>query len=117
MMLMMMMTTTPHCSLSLDLLKKMLRFNPHERITAREALNHEYLRDVRDAAAEMKSTRDPIFFEFEDAPITKSMIKDLIVKEVLFYNRELVERLETAKRDDMHSSSSPSMQYAKRVRR
>mmetsp|Transcript_30662 Transcript_30662/g.51905 ORF Transcript_30662/g.51905 Transcript_30662/m.51905 type:complete len:629 (-) Transcript_30662:182-2068(-) len=103
--------------LALDLLKKMLRFNPHERITAREALNHEYLRDVRDAAAEMKSTRDPIFFEFEDAPITKSMIKDLIVKEVLFYNRELVERLETAKRDDMHSSSSPSMQYAKRVRR
>ena len=34
----------------LDLLSKMLRYEPSERITAREALEHEYFRDLHDPA-------------------------------------------------------------------
>jgi len=73
----------------LDLLRRLLAFNPQKRLTASEALNHEYLKDVRDATTEFKSITSPIYFDFEDAPITKSMIKDLIVKEVLQYNGNL----------------------------
>jgi len=77
----------------LDLLKKLLCFDPRKRITASEALEHPYLKNVREASEERELPSAPIFFEFEDAPITKSMIKDLIVKEVLCYNRHLVSDL------------------------
>jgi serine/threonine protein kinase len=32
---------------ALDLLNKMLQFNPNKRITAAEAIEHEYLRSIR----------------------------------------------------------------------
>ena len=38
----------------LDLLDKMLRCNPAQRITAREAMNHPYLNDVPDEIRNMR---------------------------------------------------------------
>ena len=38
----------------LDLLDKMLRSNPSERITAKEAMKHPYLADVPDHIKNMK---------------------------------------------------------------
>jgi len=38
----------------LDLLDKMLKCNPLERITAKEAMNHSYLKDVPDYIRNMK---------------------------------------------------------------
>lgn len=38
----------------LDLLEKMLKCNPADRITAKEAMQHPYLRDVDDAIKNMK---------------------------------------------------------------
>jgi len=93
--------------LVLDLLRKLLHFNPRKRLTAEEALDHEYLKDVRDATAEQKSNTDPIFFEFEDAPITKSMIKELIIKEVLVYNKELREQLIKEEAEAAHAFQQP----------
>jgi cyclin-dependent kinase len=40
--------------LGLDLLDKMLKCNPDERITAWEAMNHPYLKDVPDYIRNMK---------------------------------------------------------------
>ena len=44
---------------AVDLLEKMLSFNPYYRITAKEALRHKYFADVRDKAQEVES---PITF-------------------------------------------------------
>lgn len=77
----------------IDLLSKLLCFNPHRRLTAAQALRHPFLSKVREATAERAATSEPIYFEFEDVPITKSMIKDLIIKEVLFYNPHLAAKL------------------------
>lgn len=38
----------------LDLLDKMLKCNPNERITAKEAMNHPYLKDVPQDIRNMK---------------------------------------------------------------
>lgn len=38
----------------LDLIDKMLKCNPAERITAKEAMNHAYLKDVPDYIRNMK---------------------------------------------------------------
>jgi serine/threonine protein kinase len=40
--------------LGLDLMDKMLKCNPAERITAKEAMNHPYLKDVPDYIKNMK---------------------------------------------------------------
>ena len=40
--------------LGLDLLDKFLKCNPAERITAKEAMNHPYLKDVPDYIRNMK---------------------------------------------------------------
>jgi cyclin-dependent kinase len=41
-------------SQGLDLLDKMLKCNPAERITAKEAMQHPYLRDVPDFIKNMR---------------------------------------------------------------
>lgn len=43
---------------TIDLLKKMLAFEPSKRITAREAINHPFLVDFREP--EFETTREPI---------------------------------------------------------
>ncbi len=40
--------------LGLDLLDKMLKCNPAERITAKDAMSHPYLKDVDDQIKNMK---------------------------------------------------------------
>lgn len=42
------------CEEGLDLLEKMLQSNPSDRITARDAMNHPYLRDVPDEIRNMR---------------------------------------------------------------
>jgi serine/threonine protein kinase len=44
----------PLDELGLDLLDKMLKCNPAERITAKQALQHPYLKDVPDNIRNMK---------------------------------------------------------------
>lgn len=64
----------------IDLLKKMLTFNPEQRISVEEALEHEYLRDVREELkADEPVCTKPFDASFEaDYPLEKEMPKDLL---------------------------------------
>jgi len=44
---------------ALDLLEKMLRFDPNERLTAKEAMQHPYFKKVRDKIAKQNQTEQP----------------------------------------------------------
>lgn len=65
--------------MGIDLLKKMLIFDPKKRITAREALEHPFLRTYHDPNDEPQGTPiSPSFFEFDhykDVLTTKDLKK------------------------------------------
>ncbi|KAL0725423.1 hypothetical protein Bca4012_040022 [Brassica carinata] len=67
---------------ALDLIKKMLMFDPGQRISVEDALDHPYLREVRDV------TDEPVFmtpFNFDEQPFTLEEIKELIYSEALAF--------------------------------
>ncbi len=68
---------------AVDLLKKMLMFNPNERITVEEALQHPYLSELHipddEPSAELVNGFD---FDFELYPIEKEEYKQLIYDEI-----------------------------------
>jgi mitogen-activated protein kinase 1/3 len=69
--------------LALDLLEKLLAFNPVKRITVEEALVHPYLQDYHDAGDE--PTADPIpeeFFNFDKDKdsLSKDQLKSTLNK-------------------------------------
>jgi mitogen-activated protein kinase 3 len=74
----------------LDLLGKMLVFNPTKRITVDDALEHKYLADLHDPEAEPVCQR-AFSFEFEQqlAPVDKDTLRQLVYEEVLFFHPEL----------------------------
>jgi len=72
---------------AIDLLKKMLMFNPVKRITIEEALSHPYLAPLH--YPEDEPTREPVSlfdFEFERQLLTMRDTKDLIYQEILLYH-------------------------------
>jgi mitogen-activated protein kinase 1/3 len=69
---------------SLDLLRKLLAFDVDERITVDDALEHPYLRKVRDKNAEKR--HDPTTFEFEDVPLSIDILRAMIIDEICLYN-------------------------------
>jgi serine/threonine protein kinase len=79
-------TWLPNASPSaLDLLDKMLRFVPAERMTATDALAHPYLAEYADPADEPLA--DHTFsFEFENTELTKRQLQELLYSEVQAFN-------------------------------
>lgn len=71
--------------LAVDLLEKMLTFNPEKRITIDEALSHPYLADIRDI--EYEKTCDPFTFRLADETPTEEL-KKMIYEECINWNRE-----------------------------
>ncbi|KAK4843448.1 hypothetical protein QYF36_008131 [Acer negundo] len=70
---------------AIDLLEKMLVFDPNKRITADEALCHPYLSSLHDLNDEPVCPR-PFRFDFDHSSCTEEHIKDLIWKESVKYN-------------------------------
>lgn len=71
---------------ALDLLKKMLQFNPSRRVTAEEALEHEFFRGTRRKELERKATNPlecPDFLEADKVDL--KLLKQRTYEEVLWY--------------------------------
>ncbi|KAG2382799.1 hypothetical protein C9374_004766 [Naegleria lovaniensis] len=70
---------------ALDLLKKMLHFNPVKRITVEQALEHPYLANLHDP--EDEPTCPPFDFAFEDEA-AKGDLKAMLYNEIMAWNLE-----------------------------
>ncbi|XP_058223836.1 mitogen-activated protein kinase homolog MMK2-like [Rhododendron vialii] len=71
--------------LALDLLEKMLVFDPNKRITVDEALCHPFLSSLHDINDE-PICRSPFSFDFEHPSFSEENIKELIWRESLKFN-------------------------------
>ncbi|KAL3499304.1 hypothetical protein ACH5RR_038397 [Cinchona calisaya] len=71
--------------LAVDLLEKMLVFDPSKRITVEEALCHPFLKFLHDINDEPVCPR-PFHFDFEQPSITEENIKELIWRESVKFN-------------------------------
>ncbi|KMZ75024.1 Mitogen-activated protein kinase 5 [Zostera marina] len=70
---------------ALDLMEKMLTFNPTERITVEMALAHPYLARLHEIEDE-PICKEPFLFDFEQQALTEEQMKHLIYQESLLYN-------------------------------
>ncbi|CAN1237351.1 Mitogen-activated protein kinase 4, partial [Linum grandiflorum] len=70
---------------AVDLLEKMLVFDPNRRITVDEALCHPYLAPLHDINEEPVCPR-PFVFDFEQPSFTEENIKELIWRESVRFN-------------------------------
>lgn len=75
--------------LAVDLLKKMLVFDPAERISVTDALAHPYLQQLHfpddEPTTDLVSAYD---FDFEKFSLTKEDFKDLIYEEIMLYHSD-----------------------------
>jgi len=75
--------------LALDLLKKLMVFDPVKRITVEEALKHPYLAALHFPEDEPIAENVPAAeFEFEKYPLSLAQLKDLVYEEILLYHFE-----------------------------
>lgn len=70
---------------AVDLLEKMLVFDPNKRITVEEALRHPYLQSLHDLNDEPVCPR-PFHFDFEHSSCTEDHIRELIWRESVKFN-------------------------------
>eukprot|EP00193_Tetraselmis_chui_P021934 CAMPEP_0177795238 /NCGR_PEP_ID=MMETSP0491_2-20121128/26119_1 /TAXON_ID=63592 /ORGANISM="Tetraselmis chuii, Strain PLY429" /LENGTH=390 /DNA_ID=CAMNT_0019318041 /DNA_START=380 /DNA_END=1552 /DNA_ORIENTATION=- len=78
--------------LALDLIDKMLVFDPNKRITVEEALEHPYLASLHDVNDE-PSCNTPFDFDFENDSLTEELIADIIYEDMLTFHSEIREEL------------------------
>ncbi|XP_068636790.1 mitogen-activated protein kinase 1-like [Aristolochia californica] len=73
--------------LAVDLVEKMLTFDPRQRITVEDALAHPYLASLHDSSDE-PVCMTPFSFDFEHHALTEEQMKELIYREALAFNPE-----------------------------
>ncbi|CAI0540987.1 unnamed protein product [Linum tenue] len=70
---------------AIDLVKKMLTFDPRQRITVEDALAHPYLNSLHDISDE-PVCMTPFSFDFEQRALSEEQMKELIYREALAFN-------------------------------
>ncbi|KAK7856475.1 mitogen-activated protein kinase like protein d5 [Quercus suber] len=70
---------------AIDLVEKMLTFDPRQRITVENALAHPYLTSLHDISDE-PVCMTPFSFDFEQHALTEEQMKELIYREALAFN-------------------------------
>ncbi|CAA3020662.1 mitogen-activated kinase homolog MMK1 [Olea europaea subsp. europaea] len=73
--------------LAIDLIEKMLTFDPRKRITVEDALAHPYLNSLHDISDE-PICLTPFSFDFEQHALTEEQMKELIYWESIAFNPE-----------------------------
>ncbi|XP_031272770.1 mitogen-activated protein kinase homolog MMK1 [Pistacia vera] len=73
--------------LAIDLVEKMLTFDPRQRITVEDALAHPYLASLHDISDE-PVCMSPFSFDFEQHALSEGQMKELIYQEALAFNPE-----------------------------
>lgn len=69
---------------AVDLLHKILVFNPYFRITMDEILAHPFFKKVRKVEKEMIAT-DPIQFDWEKEHLDRKKLREHFVEEIMFF--------------------------------
>lgn len=69
---------------AIDLLNKILVFNPYFRISVDEALNHPFFRLVKKLEKEIIASNQ-IIIEFEKEQLDKKKLRELFIEEIMFF--------------------------------
>jgi serine/threonine protein kinase len=73
---------------ALDLLEKMLQFNPMNRITVIQALNHRYFAQMHDPDDEPDAPEFKFKLDMNDPSLTVMDLKDVLFKQMLAFHPE-----------------------------
>ena len=73
---------------AVDLIDKMLAFDPSKRITVAQALAHPYLASLHDESDEPSAAR-PFFFDFENETLSENRVRDLVYEELVGFHDEI----------------------------
>jgi len=77
-------------SVAIDLLQRMLVFNPAKRCTVEEALEHPYFQSIREENDETMCETVPEFnFDFEKLPPSKELYQELFWNEIASFHPEM----------------------------
>ena len=69
---------------AIDLLKKMLQFDPRRRITVDEALEHPWLKELHNAESEVTAAA-AFKFDFEEQKVDEWELRRLVTEEMQYY--------------------------------
>lgn len=95
----------PDASLeAIDLLEKMLRFDPDKRITIDEAIRHKYFNDLPLEPGEKPEKVGEYDFEFEKFELNLTELRELILYESLLYHDEKIFEEYLKKREKFNSA-------------
>jgi serine/threonine protein kinase len=71
--------------LAIDLLEKMLHFDPRRRITVDDALRHPWLQELHDPRTEITAPR-PFRFDFEEQDVDEGEVRRRVWEEMQYYS-------------------------------
>lgn len=90
---------------ALDLLEKMLQFNPNKRWSVEECLAHPYFKELHNEKAEILCAK-PFDFEFEKHKMDKPYLQKLMWEEIYHFRKGL--KAKHAKKPHRNSKTKPA---------